>query len=600
MVSVQNEKRKFEMRDKIAKYIFFSCAIFSIFAIFGILFYLCNTSIPAFREIGIFNLLFGTVWAPDKEFLAPSDKFGLLPMILSSLCVSFGALLVGGLGGVFTAVFLVRFAPKRIKAPLTAAINFLSGIPSIMFGFFGMVVVVKLLSIISPSGSGYGMLACIIILSMMILPTVTSISKNAIEAVPEEFYLGALALGATKEQAMFRVEIPAAKSGITAALLLGIGRAVGETMAIIMVAGNRAIMPTGLFSNIRTLTINMVMEMAYATDLHKQALIATGVVLMVFIILLNLLVSFYRRDRSHIKKTLFKRRMRSISFHPYDIDIDTPRRQGQLETILKYLAMVFCIMSLTSLVIIVVFIFIKGMGHISLDLLFGVSGNAGMTLRPAFISTIMLISLALTLALPIGIGAAIYLVEYSKRQNKIIKLVRLATEVLSGVPSIVFGLFGMIFFCEILGFGYSLLAGGLTLALTILPTIIRATEESLLAVKNSLREGSYALGARKAQTIFKVIIPVSIPGIITAIILSIGRMVGESAALIFTSGAVAYTPSFYDQPGSSFAVMMWMFSNEGLYINAAYATAAVLMIIVIVINISIAVLDSKLKKRRSQ
>ncbi|MDR3185317.1 MAG: phosphate ABC transporter permease PstA [Christensenellaceae bacterium] len=292
--------------------------------------------------------------------------------------------------------------------------------------------------------------------------------------------------------------------------------------------------------------------------------------------------------------------MRSISFHPYDIDIDTPRRQGQLETILKYLAMVFCIMSLTSLVIIVVFIFIKGMGHISLDLLFGVSGNAGMTLRPAFISTIMLISLALTLALPIGIGAAIYLVEYSKRQNKIIKLVRLATEVLSGVPSIVFGLFGMIFFCEILGFGYSLLAGGLTLALTILPTIIRATEESLLAVKNSLREGSYALGARKAQTIFKVIIPVSIPGIITAIILSIGRMVGESAALIFTSGAVAYTPSFYDQPGSSFAVMMWMFSNEGLYINAAYATAAVLMIIVIVINISIAVLDSKLKKRRSQ
>jgi phosphate transport system permease protein len=463
-----------------------------------------------------------------------------------------------------------------------------------------MVVVVKLLSIISPSGSGYGMLACIIILSMMILPTVTSISKNAIEAVPEEFYLGALALGATKEQAMFRVEIPAAKSGITAALLLGIGRAVGETMAIIMVAGNRAIMPTGLFSNIRTLTINMVMEMAYATDLHKQALIATGVVLMVFIILLNLLVSFYRRDRSHIKKTLFKRRMRSISFHPYDIDIDTPRRQGQLETILKYLAMVFCIMSLTSLVIIVVFIFIKGMGHISLDLLFGVSGNAGMTLRPAFISTIMLISLALTLALPIGIGAAIYLVEYSKRQNKIIKLVRLATEVLSGVPSIVFGLFGMIFFCEILGFGYSLLAGGLTLALTILPTIIRATEESLLAVKNSLREGSYALGARKAQTIFKVIIPVSIPGIITAIILSIGRMVGESAALIFTSGAVAYTPSFYDQPGSSFAVMMWMFSNEGLYINAAYATAAVLMIIVIVINISIAVLDSKLKKRRSQ
>ena len=219
-----------------------------------------------------------------------------------------------------------------------------------------------------------------------------------------------------------------------------------------------------------------------------------------------------------------------------------------------------------------------------------------MTLFPAIVSTAMMLFMSLIIAVPIGVFSAIYLTEYSKANGKLIYAIRIFTDSLSGIPSIVFGLFGMLIFLDLLGLGRSVLAGSLTLVLIILPSIIRQTEETLISIPASLREGSLALGASKVRTIFKIVLPCGFSGIITAIILSIGRIVGESAALIYTSGAVRYMPAGYLNAGSSFAVMMWMFSSEGLYINQTFATASILLMIVIFLNALLFVLNNKLKK----
>ena len=550
--------------DVAAKAVFAASAVFSVFAVFAIVFYILYESVPALSEIGVFNFIFGTLWAPTKDFLDVSERFGVLPMIVGTLCVSAGAVLVGGVAGVFSAICLKAFCPKKLRGVIGGMINFLAGIPSIVYGFFGLTLLVPMLSDISSTGSGKGILASSLILGMMILPTVTSMTKDALDAVPDSYREGALALGATPQQAMFKVVVPAAKSGIITSLVLGMSRAVGETMAVMMVAGNVPEFPKGLFSNIRTLTINMVVEMGYATGLHRQALIATGSVLLVIVLALNFGIGLARRPKKYREK-----KGKNVLVSKSERSAPVFVKSGSGCTVLKYISIV-CVAAVAE------------------------SGNAGMTLRPAFMTTGLLILIALAIALPIGICAAIFLAEYSKRDSRLVRVIRLFTETLSGMPSIIFGFFGMLMFCELMQMRTSILAGGITLSLMILPTVIRSTEESLLAVDNSLREASLALGAGKLRTTVRVVLPSALSGIVTAIILSIGRIVGESAALIYTAGAVPYEPESVMDSGSSFAVMMWLFASEGLYIDYAYATAAVLLIMVALINVAVFLVKRRL------
>lgn len=575
--------------DVAAKAVFAASAVFSVFAVFAIVFYILYESVPALSEIGVFNFIFGTLWAPTKDFLDVSERFGVLPMIVGTLCVSAGAVLVGGVAGVFSAICLKAFCPKKLRGVIGGMINFLAGIPSIVYGFFGLTLLVPMLSDISSTGSGKGILASSLILGMMILPTVTSMTKDALDAVPDSYREGALALGATPQQAMFKVVVPAAKSGIITSLVLGMGRAVGETMAVMMVAGNVPEFPKGLFSNIRTLTINMVVEMGYATGLHRQALIATGSVLLVIVLALNFGIGLARRPKKYREK-----KGKNVLVSKSERSAPVFVKSGSGCTVLKYISIVCVAVVAASLATLIVFILVKGLPHIDANLLFGESGNAGMTLRPAFVTTGLLILIALAIALPIGICAAIFLAEYSKRDSRLVRVIRLFTETLSGMPSIIFGFFGMLMFCELMQMRTSILAGGITLSLMILPTVIRSTEESLLVVDNSLREASLALGAGKLRTTVRVVLPSALSGIVTAIILSIGRIVGESAALIYTAGAVPYEPESVMDSGSSFAVMMWLFASEGLYIDYAYATAAVLLIMVALINVAVFLVKRRL------
>ncbi len=584
--------------DKYIGYLFFVCALFSIFAVFSICIFIFWTGFPAFREIGIIKFVFGTRWSPSAE------HFGIFPMIVGSIYSTAIAIVLGGGIGIFSAIFLSRFCPKRLKMPLTNLVSLLAAIPSIVYGFFGMIVLVPFLKNISPDGSGEGLLAASMILAIMIMPTIISICKTNIDAVPSYYYDAAVALGSTHAQAVFHVVVPAAKSSIFTAVVLAIGRAIGETMAVIMVAGNAPFIPENLFSFFRTMTINIVLEMGYATGLHRQALIATGFVLLVFIFILNLILNLIKGSgKMREKKNKKVEHSGNVEEQHGLVSIDDINKRlavlknTKLGTdICKYISMISTVLVVAVLLFIVVFILSRGLPNITLDLLSGQSGNERMTLKPAVVSTFMLLVMSLSIALPIGIFAAIYMVEYAKGDSKIVYIVRLFTESLSGIPSIVFGLFGMIVFSGLFGFGRSLLAGSLTLSIIVLPAIIRQTEETLMAIPVSIREGSLALGASKVRTIFLVVLPCAISGISTSVILSIGRIVGETAALIYTAGAVSYMPAGYMSAGSSFAVMMYMFASEGLYVNETYATASVLLIIVFILNIGIFILDEKSKK----
>ena len=277
--------------------VFFIAACASVLAVALICIFLFANGIPAIKEIGFGKFLTGQMWRPKNQI------FGIFPMIIGSLYVTAGAILFGVPVGILTSVFMAHYCPKKIYRPLKAATELLAGIPSVVYGFFGLVVLVPWIREMGRGlgfgGNGSSILTASLLLGMMILPTIIGVTESAIRAVPAQYYEGAVALGATHERAIFRVILPAAKSGVVAGIVLGIGRAIGETMAVIMVAGNQARMPAGIFRGIRTLTANIVIEMGYATDLHREALIATGVVLFVFILLINFSVALLNRRGSH-------------------------------------------------------------------------------------------------------------------------------------------------------------------------------------------------------------------------------------------------------------------------------------------------------------
>lgn len=274
--------------EKVMEIVFLIAAITSIMAVALICLFLFANGLPAIKEIGIFDFLLGHRWKPGN------DIYGILPMILGSIYVTAGAIIIGVPIGLLTAIFMSSYCPKIIYPFLKAQIELLAGIPSVVYGFFGLVIIVPFIRE-HFDGDGSSILTAALLLGFMILPTIVGVSEAALRAVPRHYYEGALALGATTEKSIFFVVLPAAKSGVFAAVVLGVGRAIGETMAVIMVAGNQARMPAGLFKGIRTMTANIVMEMGYATDLHREALIATAVVLFVFILIINISVSLLKR-----------------------------------------------------------------------------------------------------------------------------------------------------------------------------------------------------------------------------------------------------------------------------------------------------------------
>ena len=280
-----------QAKERIMQAVFALCACVSILAVILICVFLFANGIPGIAKIGPLKFFTGTTWKPGN------DKYGILPMIMGSIYVTGGAILIGVPIGLLTAVYMAKFCNKKLYRVMKPATELLAGIPSVVYGFFGIKVLVPMVRQLF-GGDGSSILTASVLLGVMILPTIIGVIEPAIRAVPESYYEGALALGATHERSIFSVMLPAAKSGILAGIILGIGRAMGETMAVVMVCGNNPRMPAGILKGARTLTANIVMDLGYATGLHREALIATGVVLFIFILIINLSFSVLKRRKA--------------------------------------------------------------------------------------------------------------------------------------------------------------------------------------------------------------------------------------------------------------------------------------------------------------
>ena len=625
---------KRNIEDSIVNGILFACAIFAIIAVFSIIFFLLREGYSIFQHTGLWEFLLGTDWKPEGEISGMPAYYGALPLIAGTLLVTIGAMAIAIPLSIGSAIFISELASPRINAIIKPAIELLAGIPSVVYGFFGLIVLTEWLRITFDVPTGESMLAGAILLAIMAIPNIASIAEDAISSVPREYKEGSLALGATKWQTISRVIIPSALSGITAAIILGMGKVIGETMAVIMVTGNTAVIPSPLFdvfSTVKTLTGAIAIEMG-ETPLGSQwqhALFGLGIVLMSITLIINIIANFVLgrlRDKQISGGFKKKKRITSMILIP----------AKNINKIKKYIYLLFSLMmfwllfyftgkiSITAVIIfmaafiylinrqisaknaqrvafalvsfsvivvlfalgvILYYIVSNGIGAISWEFLTEYPKDLGRAggIFPAIVGTFYLIGGALIMALPIGVCAAIYLTEYTK-EGRLTGIIRSAVELLNGTPSIVFGLFGFAFLVLFLDLGISLIVGQVILALMVLPTIIRATEEALKTVPQSVREGSLALGATKWQTIRKVVLPSSIPGIVTGAILAIGRVSGETAPIMFTAVVFSqrYLPDSIMEPVMALPYHLFILATSipGSQVNQA-GTALVLLMIVI-------------------
>lgn len=689
-----------ELRERAIKTVWFCTALSAIVAIVFILLFLIRDSLLIFQQIGIVQFLTGTYWYPTGH----PPFYGVAVLIAGTVLVTLGAMVFAVPLSIGCAIYIAELAPLWVKNIVKPAIELLAGIPSVVYGFFGLVVLTDFIRVTFNIPTGETWLAGSVLLAIMALPTIISISEDAISMVPREYKEGSLAIGATRWQTISNVLVPGALSGITAAIILGFGRAIGETMAVLMVTGNAAIVPDPIWnvlSPVRTLTGTLGIEMgevAVGSD-HYAALFGVAVVLLVITLIVNaaavlILESIHRRHTgSATQKTKgFVPERVTVLIRPFLMStvylvlalflfaaLPLPAAAAILAVvagvyyfrhevgawfaeystltlliagavILTFLLVLFLQdvtlaglsmvsgeslflgpnslypAALTLLAVIIIaasaMFLIRGRLHprtaerIAFAL---VTASAGIVLLiliiilqdiivhglpalswefltqgpkdlgraggiwPAIVGTIYLVIGAILFALPLGIGAAIYLIEYT-REGRVTRLIRTTVDLLNGTPSIVFGLFGLAFLVYFLNFGVSLLAGQITLGLMVLPTIIRATEESLKTIPQSLREGSLALGATRWQTIWRVVLPPAIPGIVTGTILSIGRAAGETAPIMFTAVVFSqrYLPTSVFEPVMALPYHLFILATNvpGSSTNK-YGTALVLLILVI-------------------
>ncbi len=609
-----------EKRERFIGKILLVTAVFSVIIVFLIIFFLFLDAYKAFQDIGLIQFITGREWRPVSE----PARFGALPLITGTLLITLGTVVIAVPLGIGSAIFISELAPPRIKAFLKSTVEVLAGIPSVVFGFFGLIVLTDWIRVTFDRATGETWLAGSILLAIMALPTIITVAEDAISSVPREYKEASLALGATKWQTIKEVVVPSAMSGIAAAVILGMGRAIGETMAVMMVTGNAAVIPepiTDVFSPIRTITGSIGIEMGETPtgSLHYHSLFALALILFIMVLMINTVANRIMRkmrdrqtgkSRKSIPEKIRGRAGTTLrmalaliflwvlnswfgmtwtvligaSFAgAYAFRRRVPAKISQkMAFSLLYLSVITVIFFLG---VILYDIFSKGIPVLNPDFLTQSPRNMGREggIYPAIVGTLYLVLGAIAIAFPLGVGAAIYLNEYAK-ESRLKSIIRAGIENLNGTPSIVFGLFGYSFLVIYLNFGVSLIAGQITLALMVLPTIIRTSEEALRSVPDSVREASFALGASRWQTTTCAVLPSAMPGIITGTILSIGRSAGETAPIMFTAAVFTqrYLPTSVFDPVMALPYHLFVLTTSvpGGKSNA-YGTATVLLLLVI-------------------
>lgn len=618
--------RATRLKELALKNLFLTCACVAVLAVILIFVFTFWKAIPVITDIGL-GEFFGLTWAPTE------GRYGILALLAGSGIVTVGSLAIGVPLAVGCAVFLTEIAGKRLAGIVSTAVDLLAGVPSVVYGFFGLVILRPLVAGLT-GGLGFGALTVWLVLAIMIVPTITTLTMDALRSIPMGIREASFAMGATRWQTIYKVVLPAAKMGIVNAVVLGMGRAIGETMAVLMVVGNAPVIPGGIASPLSTITSQIALDMGYSSGLHRSALFGMGVVL--FIISASLVgivraVSSARESgRGHSRRRRAKAADRAVVAGGVNFDhaeapaehapaqaltaddvtpvtgAVTEAREGSRARIKRLLAEgakgggnknrtndlmlgVFRaagIVTAAVLVVIIAFVAVNGLPVMSLDFIFGwpEGVNAEGGIFPTIVSTLYVTALAMLICTPIAVLAAVYLAEYAK-QGRLVTFIRYAADTLSSVPSIVMGLFGYAMFVEAMGFGLSMLSAALALALMMMPIVMRTTEEAIRAVPRYIRWGAYGLGATKWQVVSKIVLPSAFPRIATGIVLAIGRAIGETAVVLYTMGQAINLPLTPLDSGRPMTIHLYQLANEGINMQAAYGTALLLMLMILAFNL---------------
>lgn len=627
--SLKQVTRATRMKETALKNLFLACACVAVLAVILIFIFTFWKAIPVITQIGLKDF-FSLNWAPTE------GRYGILALLAGSGIVTVGSLALGVPLAVGCAVFLTEIAGKKLASVVSTAVDLLAGVPSVVYGFFGLVILRPIVARLT-GGLGFGALTVWLVLAIMIVPTITTLTMDALRSIPMGIREASFAMGATRWQTIYKVVLPAAKMGIVNAVVLGMGRAIGETMAVLMVVGNAPVIPAGIASPLSTLTSQVALDMGYSSGLHRSALFGMGCVLFIISAALVGIVrkmSSMREDgRGRSKHRRAKAADRAavaaggISFdHPEDpaehapvqvltgddvtpvTGVVTEPREGSRARIKRLLAQgsssaggsnknrtndlmigVFRaagVVATAVLVLIIGFVAVNGLPVMSLDFIFGwpEGVNAEGGIFPTIVSTLYVTALAMLICVPIAVLAAVYLAEYAK-QGRLVTFIRYAADTLSSVPSIVMGLFGYALFVEAMGFGLSMLSAALALALMMLPIVMRTTEEAIRSVPRYIRWGAYGLGSTKWQVVSKIVLPSAFPRIATGIVLAIGRAIGETAVVLYTMGQAINLPLTPLDSGRPMTIHLYQLANEGINMQAAYGTALLLMVMILAFNL---------------
>lgn len=616
------------MKEAALRNLFLACACVAVLAVVLIFVFTFWKAAPVLTQIGLGEFL-SLDWAPT------SGHYGILALLAGSAIVTVGSLAIGVPLAVGCAVFLTEIAGRKVAGVVGTAVDLLAGVPSVVFGFFGLVVLRPLVAG-ATGGLGFGALTVWLVLAVMIVPTITTLTMDALRSIPMGIREASFAMGATRWQTIYKVVLPAARMGIVNAVVLGMGRAIGETMAVLMVVGNAPVIPAGIASPLSTLTSQIALDMGYSSGLHRSALFGMGVVLFLISAALVGIVRMVSAEREGAPRR-GRRRVGgatagaetqaapqgkaataqvsvakpgtpagAAAADPAPAVAPTAAAEGSRARIQRLLASgagkgankgrvndvmlgVFRaagILTSCVLALIIAFVAVNGLPVMSLDFVFGWPHgvNAEGGIFPTIVSTLYVTALAMLICTPVAVLAAVYLAEYAK-QGRLVTFIRYAADTLSSVPSIVMGLFGYAMFVEAMGLGLSMLSAALALALMMLPIVMRTTEEAIRAVPRYIRWGAYGLGATKWQVVSKIVLPSAFPRIATGIVLAIGRAIGETAVVLYTMGQAINLPVTPLDSGRPMTIHLYQLANEGINMQAAYGTALLLMVMILAFNL---------------
>lgn len=618
--------------DLIAKIIVYFFLILTLLLFAALIAFVITESISAFHKFGFINMVIGNQWAPT----ANPPSFGILPFITATFWVCLFSMILAIPLGIFTSLFICEFLPRKIKKISLTLIELLSGIPSVVFGAFGLMIIGPIF-VKMGAPTKQNMMTASFILGLMALPTIISLSVNAINGVDQSYRYASLALGISQSKTTFKIVLKTAGIKIIGAIIFGFGRVIGETMAVIMIAGGSTFAPSVdegplhfFFSSITTLAGIIGIEINETTSpLHSSALYGVGVFLFIIVTIINLIVLVIYKSHDHKLRKIYKNKhdklkMANLSEKELKNKINTKiisrEKFNKFSNSFRITIMTISWIITSALILWIIgdvifqgiFNFHPGPGEsiwnfhitkfftINSDPITGQGGYVSL-----LITTFLLVFVAISVSMPLGIIIAIYLTEYNNNKaKKIGGFIRFLLNTLVSTPSIIYGMFGLMLFIDFLGFGFTIISAGLTLTIVVLPVIIKAVEDALKAVPNEFREASLALGANKISTIIKVILPNAIIGIITSMILTMGRIVGESAPVYLTLGSTLQFPNkgFLSSGQTLTTHIIFLNKDSPLpnKVNLMYETAFTTLLLIYLLNFLAKHFSNKAETRLSQ